>query len=318
MLKHYTVPYYLGLIFGQVPFSYKVTQDGIVFSFTRVRLLFCILIFAVLFICTISMLFMGCTYYVLSTFLSSMDLISFLMAWFICQTNNIYYSKNLSNILKQLYDLERKKKPRQENVFVYIAFYFFELLLLVILLLSIPFFASFTMSLPSLCLFAICLTYAACKIILATTFFIFFELRTHITQWRHSLVSKKNTFADLLNCSKTIKKFEKIFIEANKIYQIPIAVLLGISFVNILECFYLCLHYRYLGSPFEDLGTNILILNSPILWFLQGCVDCVYMVYYIDSCGTELRKLSDKIGHMLEAEQFDDRKVISLLAKMHF
>lgn len=302
MFKHYTYLYYLSLLFGQIPFFYSISKNEIAFSFPKIKIAFCISAFLIFVSLELLVLYLVCSNYVMYSFMTGSPMIGLFIIWIITNLNNFYYSKEITMVLKEVFELEKMtKSPKMNKLFIlHIAQMVF--FLTAINLEHLPIFYS-EFNLPPKCMVPMHLEYLDYKIVLATYIFVITELRLGIRQWKANFKTDK-----LLDTSVELEKYLQIYAKihktlklSNKIFAIPVVAFLGGNFLTVLMTFYVFLHKNTFHIESSNIFSIIPRLYSASYWGFSAVVGVFLLVFFIDSVEKELHQFSNLISSEVES-----------------
>lgn len=303
MLEQYNFFYYLSSFIGLVPFSYQIkNNETIIFSFPKKKIAYSIFMFLSLTIYIILQLFIGCQKFVVTSILSSMTFIGFLMAWIISYLNIFFYSMKLTNVLKSLHKFEQIKKPPKSRNTLFIG-YSISICTAFVIFCSETYMNddSSGLHMPNYCFYAMFVEYVGNMTSISTFIFTLTEVRHHAIEWQKILINQKiKTSYELRKYTKYLTTMKDIYYDINSMSDIPMSLVLLMGLINMLLSFYYFLKFGLFQVRSDNLLFMLKNLYTPLLWFVHGWVCIVAWVFYISKCGSEIQKLSDMISSSLE------------------
>lgn len=239
MFSNFKFLFYVNSIQGLAPFSYKIVNKEITFSFSRVKTIYSYVFFVSLAIYSVVSICLECYVTISSSFLSLVTSSSALVLWLCCYFTNFYYAKKLTLILKMIFDLEQLKQPERRNILFHIYCWFWFILLLSFFIQNIL--SYFKYIIWEFSLNCVLLSWTE---MLVHCFFelqlllILTELQNLIKEWTSSLNSEKNLKRDAVEkYINVLLQMKEIFKEINCVYQLMVTVLIGLNFMDMLMSF---------------------------------------------------------------------------------
>lgn len=311
MFREYKFPYYLSSLIGQVLFSYKIKNNELTFSLSKIKILYSFIIFLVQGCFIVLFTYYSCRRFHFYSFLSASTFFGCVFSWCVAYLNSYFYTNQITHLLGQLYELEQTKEVQKKNTY-------FLIFIIEVIILSIIFCFQSHMnydktkySFTMMCYIPLYIQYLGNMSGITVHIFILTELRIFAIEEQKCFKSKKKlTSLELESYINKLEQFKKMFKKTNRTSNFPFIWILGISLVNILLGFYVFLHSGLFQVDIKDLIWKLIELYSPMSWFVYGCICTISLICVIEKCGYEIQKFSDMISSMTEKSQiWEDKKV---------
>lgn len=280
MLSQYKILFYISSIWGQTPFSYKYSNDKLLFSYPKIKLIYSILIFTFITIYTLLNTHLSCYEILMTSFLTGSSFMGFFLTWCITYLNNFRQTKKLTEVLKKIYDLEKSVNyPYKHGVHHIYVVPIFVLICLIILegqLMRRPDGCRMPMS----CLYGIFMQYLTYTTFLSTYIFIINELRILTAFSIENLKLEENLTGQMIQrYSDILDQGKDIFIKITEIYQIPITLTFGINFLDTLLAFSICLSNGIFNLTLEDIiYLKLYDFHIAFIWLIQGTLGSLMII----------------------------------------
>lgn len=288
MFRHYKFIYTLSSILGLSPFSLQESNGTITIFFSKFKLFYSYTYFVVSLISLVLLMTFECYKTITLTFLSLSSILSIEVLWIVTYCNNFYHYKRLTSVYKDLYDLKSLKIPQQSNIYYNFSFILnFTILVLFLVnqiyenILNENYFSE-------KCFTFYYIQYWGYFCAQITYILIITELRNVTITWSKTLQDSeiKISTRRLENYRKISKRMQDIFMRAHYSNQVPVALLLGWDFVNILDMF-----NNFMGDSMDWSYKGLSSLYdfyTFFLWILNAFHDIIVMTYHIHNCKQEV------------------------------
>lgn len=314
MFSNYIILHYINSFVGLSYFSFKITNNEITLSQSKVKLFYCVILLPLLCIYLITTTYVSCLQVLRLSFLTSITHFGFMIGWFILYLNNYFQTKKFMLLLKKFFQLEKKTTLRRRNTYLFV--YALHTLLLLIILVTQYFNVTETIyTMSKQCIMIYFIVFLGNTPILFTFVFLISELRVIIMDWQDTLKIEKNSNFDLEKYNNVLMDMKNIFKNLHIIFQLPITVVISLNFVNVLQCFYGFLYGDLFRTGIEDLPQKLSDLYAGLMWFTQSLLAIIILVYEIEGCAKELKVFSDMIAAQTESINLEYNQVLDLFSK---
>lgn len=293
MLSNYKRLYYLLAFLGLFPFSYKIINNEISFSFPRSLKIYCYLLLTLSVLSKFSFAYLKCYESMFREFLTGIFTISYFCTWLFDYLNNFYYTKELTTILKDIYTLEVELKtiPKRNlhfNIFCWQKAVLFGIIIGEDVLQN--YYSKWIFG--EGCRNFSFLDYFGCVCTELNYVFILCEMQNLLQQCQIRFkFETKLTNDKIKDYAKILLKFKRTYKKTNSIYQIPALLQLGMNFSYLLLSFNIFINFATERIHFEfswNNFTKFIEFNSVFVWVLNGLYDSVLLVYYVEKCEAEV------------------------------
>lgn len=312
MFKNYIILHYITTFLGLTSFSYKITKNEINFSFPKLKIVYCVTLFIFFFLYLILASALSCIKFVSKSFFNEVFYLSFLVGWSVLYLNNFLNTKKLTTLLKDLYTLEQMKKPQRRNTHLLNFCAQSSVILLIFMIQFLNVVGTNVFEMPDVCLIVYFIEYLIITFVLFTFVFIITELRILVFEWQNSLELEEKAHFQIEQYKKIMLYMKNIFKDANEIFQVPLTSVFALNFLNVLVCFYAFLSISLFRTAITQLPQKLAHLHAPLMWFIQGFLGNIILIYHIDECAKDLKNFSDILATKTEKMDLECKEVTSL------